>query len=267
MKHFKGGILSALCLISILFFSSCGTNNWRYSEWYVMDTRYPLADLEGRNDEYLLRIYPNGRYTQFGIHGHNEGKWNMDEAKKQLHLSPTNGSLQHMDSYYILDKTLNMEVTARLFRKPYANDANVEKTVFFKCRINKSKHDPYAATMQTWRQQPTTPETDGQIRQRVLRYLDFLTEMYQHAIDNDLKELSGSWYPQPILMHYGNGVRMAYSNELDEWNKCFYDSAQAVKGYQVLSGAMYKTKLGSFDSKFERNLDFVQQLKKAINDN
>ena len=62
---------------------------------------------------------------------------------------------------------------------------------------------------------------------------------YRYAIQNEFETLSTGWYPNPMLMHYANGIRMAYSDELYDWNNCFYDSAQAVKGI-CASAALFK---------------------------
>ncbi|MCU0322180.1 MAG: hypothetical protein MUE72_07170 [Chitinophagaceae bacterium] len=58
--------------------------------------------------------------------------------------------------------------------------------------------------------------------------------------------------------------RMAYSNELNDWNRCFFNEEQAVEGYKVFSGVIYKVKLHHKESVAERNLDMVNQLLEVI---
>jgi hypothetical protein len=67
------------------------------------------------------------------------------------------------------------------------------------------------------------------------------------------------WFPQPLRMEYSNGVRMAYSgDEMMLWNKCFYDSAEAVKSYLMIGNIMIKQELKNTDNIADRNLDLVR---------
>jgi hypothetical protein len=66
-------------------------------------------------------------------------------------------------------------------------------------------------------------------------------------------------------MHYGNGVRIVYNNELADWYSCFCNVEEGNEAYKLISAGMQKSKIKRFESKVERNLQYIKQLVAAIN--
>ncbi len=236
-------------------------------EWYVTAYRTPLADFEGTEPVTVIRLYKGGTYSQFGNYSnYTFGNWRFDKPNRLLILHPVEGKQEILDSYYYISDMRSNEMKVALYRNLPIKPGTEELFFTLQAYANaKTENDPYKPTLHKWRKKPASPETDEQIKERVKNYLSFLKTMYRHTIDNNFNSLSTNWYPNPLLMHYGNGVRMAYSDELDDWNACFYDSAQAVKGYQCISGPFQNITLKSKSGKFERNLDLVEQLLSKIN--
>lgn len=258
-------LLACLLATSILFLlQGCKTDpkNSLIAEWYQSTETFSLWETAAEN--MVLRLYPKGVYTQYGTGSYSFGRWRYNEKGAYLHLHQETGTLKEADEYLKIELLQARQLTAGLFfQMPFYS--NQQRTLYhFKRQANDSEEDPYSPEANQWRKPPTAPETNAAIKKRVVAYLHFLHAMYQHAIDNDMETLSDSWYPTPIQMHYANGVRMAYSNELDNWNSCFYDSAQAVTGYQFISGGIYELHLKTGTNRFERNLDCVEQLLKGI---
>ncbi len=52
---------------------------------------------------------------------------------------------------------------------------------------------------------------------------------------------------------------MAYENELGDWYTCFFSKEDAVKGYQLISGALMKVKIEGVDD-VSRNIHCLEQL-------
>jgi hypothetical protein len=215
-------------------------------------------------DHMLVRLYPKGIYTRYGANSFSFGKWRINEKGQYIHLIQEQGNGLQKDEYLQFNMLQSRLMQANLFYSMSFHNGQQAGSIYLSGRDNKSKEDPYSIEANTWRLKPTAPESDSAIKRRTVGYLNFLETMYQHALDNEMQTLSNLWYPQPLQMYFGNGVRMAYSNELYSWNECFYDSAQAVKGYQVISGEFYNIHLKAVDNKFERNLDCVQQLLKHL---
>ncbi|MES2776065.1 MAG: hypothetical protein V4722_17950 [Bacteroidota bacterium] len=231
-------------------------------EWYVTDYHTPLADGTTSSPVNVLKLYKNGKYSQFGNYSNfSFGIWRYDKDKHIFRLHPLQTKQDILDSYYYINEMKPGFMQVSLFRNLPMKPGTEE--LFFSLEAaatGKSSFDPYKPEMHTWRQKPRRSETDLQISERVKAYLIFVKTMYQHAIDHKFQSIAMNWYPHPLRMHYGNGVRMAYSDELDDWNSCFYDSVQAVKGYQCISGPFQKVKITPGKSKAERNLDIVEQL-------
>lgn len=230
-------------------------------EWYLSDEK---GEKWLTNQQLMvLRLYPKGLYTYFGSGNYSFGQWRINEKGSYLHLTQEKGNMEK-DLYLHMNKKEPGLIQTDIYgAMPFY--ANQRMAAFFlKGKDNRSQTDPYSSSANLWRIKPAAPESDAAIKKRVMDYLRFLEAMYQHGIDNEMDALNMYWYPMPLQMYFGNGVRMAYSNELDDWNECFYDSAQAVKGYQVISGAFYDVKLKSGVNKFERNLDFIKQLLKQL---
>jgi len=230
-------------------------------EWYVTAYHTPLANIGGKGPTNVFRFYGDGKYSQFGKDNYSFGRWRFNKPQRIIHLQPEEGKLEILDSYYYITTMQATIMELVLYRNIPVKKGTEELYFTLEALANKnSKYDPYHPEMHRWRHKPEKPETDEQIKGRAINYLTFLKTLYQHAIDNDFSSLMNDWYPHPLRMHYGNGVRMAYSDELDDWNDCFYDSAQAVKGYQCISGTFQNIKLKSTKNKLERNLDVVEQL-------
>ena len=151
----------------------------------------------------------------------------------------------------------------QIFYSTYPIDkANPDELVEVLAITNISKQDPFKKQMHSWRNRPAQQENDVQIKQRVVAYLQFLLALYQHAKDNQLENPGGTWYPQPIKF-YSNKVSMAYENELADWYSCFYSKEDAVKGYQLISGALMRAKIKGEDD-LSRNINCLEQLLEVV---
>jgi hypothetical protein len=230
-------------------------------EWYVKPAK---EEPSGNNSLglYALRFYPDGQYTLCADLLFEQGKWSFDAAKKILLLTPSEKT-EELTERYLLDEKLDADNTQFSFFSSFPIDkSDPDEFIKVVAVTNLSKSDPYKKEMHQWRKAPAQAENDDQLKQRVLAYLQFLQAFYQHAADNNLEEPSGNWYPQPILF-YSNKVRMAYENELSDWYTCFFTKEEAVKGYQLISGALRKVKIEGEDD-LSRNINCVEQLLKNL---
>lgn len=255
--------------IPFLFFS-CGTSTTaekkavdpKDCEWYAVINGKPDQKKFNLLDLYTIRFYPGGDYTLCADLLFEQGKWNFDEQKKLLVLTPTvKDSTENVR--YLVDQTLPGDKTQFSFYHGFPLDkSNPDEMIEVQALANQSKADPYNESMNSWRIKPQQQETPEQIQQRVIAYLQFLKALYMHAKENNLENAGGSWYPQPIKF-YSNKVSMAYSNELIDWYNCFFSEEQGIQGYQLISGALMKVKIEGKDD-VSRNLNCTEQLLKQI---
>lgn len=230
-------------------------------EWYVLKGKDD-DDKGNKLDMYALRFYPDGKYTFCADLLFEQGKWAFDAQKKMLVLDPETGDTT-IKERYLFDQTEPTGKGQFSFYSAYPIDkANPDELVRVIAITNTSKNDPFKKEMHSWRTRPTQQENDVQLKQRVVAYLQFLLAFYQHAKDNNLENPGGTWYPQPIKF-YSNKVSMAYENELGDWYTCFFSKEDAVKGYQLISGALMKAKIEGEDD-VSRNIHCVEQLLAAV---
>lgn len=231
---------------------------------FKIDGRYVKYDTTG--DEGLaIRFYSNGTYSHFGYKFYAYGNWRWNENTRMVSLTPANNKDTTAVLHYKIDVDDDGEYSIKKMVK-------VDDYIYKKrspCRLitakNAEEADPFSKDMNTWRIRPEHIETKTEIRQRTLDYLKFLQCYYEFLQDNQLNNYSTMWYATPIQLQYGNGVRMSYVNELDDWYACFFNVEQANDAYKLIAGAMRKATI-DFNDKFiyKRNLAYLKQLIKAI---
>ncbi|RXK57380.1 hypothetical protein ESA94_21190 [Lacibacter luteus] len=232
-------------------------------EWYVKPDKEKDESLN-KIGVYTLRFYPEGKYTLCADLLFEQGSWAFDNEKKLTVLKPVVTQDDIPKERYLIDQSDAGNKTQFSFYSSFPVDkANPDERINVEAVTNVSKDDPFAAAMHKWRAKPTSEETTAQLKERTKAYLQFLLALYRHAKDNDIENPGGTWYPQPIKF-FGNKVRMAYADELADWNKCFYNEAQAVEGYKLISGGLMRVKITG-ENDVERNINCVEQLLTAIN--
>ncbi len=231
-------------------------------EWYVVYNDNKTASAKNKLDIYALRLYPNGTYTLCADLLFEQGTWRYDDRKKitVFHPAVKNEAAQER---YLVDQVLPGNKTQFSFYHQYPPDKeNPDEMIDVRSISNQSTYDPYHPNMHLWRKKPESPESSQQIRSRVLSYLQFLKSLYFHASENDLENAGGTWYPKPIRF-YNNKVSMAYANELNDWYNCFYNDAQGIEGYKLISGALMRTAIKGEDDN-SRNINCVEQLLQLV---
>jgi hypothetical protein len=211
----------------------------------------------------VIRFFEDGTYMLLGNGGFENGMFFHSEKNKTIALQPDTSTLENLPAFLAYTKEGN-KIKAVLYRKASLLPGTEEYTMYLEGFGKPGPNDPFSPALHVWQQQPTAPEPLNAIKKRAINYLHFLEALYQYLLDNKVDAISTQWFAQPLLMNYSNGVRMAYADELEKWNKCFYDSAQAVKGYQYLSGALSKITLSKTENRFERNLDCIKQMIQII---
>lgn len=246
-------------------FCACGNSSLKETqkvnpndcEWYINAAKENAFSSNNKLDVYMLRLYPSGEYVLCADLLYEPGIWIFDSEKKLIILSP----LQKKEintQRFLHDETIGGTTTFTFYHSYPIEKEEADELIYVRSIANKSISDPYHPSNHQWRKQPNAVETNDQIKTRTLAYLNFLKIFYTHAKENELENVGGSWYPQP-LRFYSNMVRMAYDNELADWYSCFYNEEQGIEAYKLLSGALRNVKIiGSTD--ISRNLNGVEQL-------
>lgn len=255
--------------IPFLFFS-CSTAvttgrkavNPEDCEWYVVLNEKTDVRKNNKLDVYCIRFYPDGNYTLCADLLFEQGNWSADNEKGIWTLTPSQND-STAGIRYLVEQTLSGNKSQfSFYHGSSLDDSNKDEIIEVHALPNQSASDPYSKNMNRWRIKPGQPETHEQVQQRVVAYLNFLLVLYTHAKENNLENVGGSWYPQPVKF-YSNKASMAYAKELTDWYNCFFNDEQAIRGYQLISGALMKVKIKG-ENDVSRNINCIEQLLKEI---
>lgn len=204
-----------------------------------------------------LVLFPNYRH----------GKWERTENKLILWPEPAGDSL-----YFLIDTvgysnlilTINADNFGKLGRMamPYDDVAlfSGNETVTFTLGLDKERYrddteDPYSKHNNWWRIKPAQSEDLDQVKQRVLNMVDFHLLVFEDAMDRDKKVVTYNWFTSPLVVAR-NGLALKNYNKIrEDWEQCFYDSAQARYGFLLLRTG------------FERKMSFPEQEKNPFQRN
>jgi hypothetical protein len=212
----------------------------------------------------VLKLNEDSTYCHYAVNFYSFGKWRWNNKSMRLLLTPTSGNT--VPKRRFLEISLlryNMISTKKIIKSSNGLTTEHDSTIFNTLNTQ-SKIDPLSLENNTWRIRPMQPETPEQIKKRTVDYLKFVRAYNQHLLDANIIEYTTGWYPKPVLMQFGNGVRMAYDDELNDWYACFYNKDQAIEGYKLMSGSMYYITIHHKENLLDRNIDVIDQLLKLI---
>lgn len=261
VNRLKGYLFTGILFLLI----SCGEPNPQKEvaadpqncEWYVVP-KSSWNSRSNRLDMYALRLYSNGNYVFCADLIFEAGTWQFDEEKQLMILRSKNEDGTEQVRYVVDEQQKNGKTLFQFYHQYPVVETEVDEIVEVRAVSNISNSDPFNTNLHEWRKKPAAPESPQQIKDRTLSYLRFLETFYTHAIENDLENPGGRWYPQP-LKFYSNKVSMAYADELADWYNCFYNEEQGIEAYKLLSGALMKVKIAG-ENDNTRNLNCVKQL-------
>jgi len=235
---------------------------------------YPLKCTDAQNEEILcpysfIRLQKNGKFMAAALRGYASGTWQKIASDDAMVL------VLDMDSTTATDElapaafriTYHSENYLNLVMARSESDIQTGNLTLLRMRPGKIQTgaDPFTPTMQQWRIKPVRAELPDEIKARTVSYLRFLRNFYAFAANNKIEKPDTDWFPNVMNLENASSVRMAYSTELKNWNKCFYNEEQAVEGYKIISGPFYGIKLQANPNLNERNADVVTQILTAIN--
>jgi hypothetical protein len=181
----------------------------------------PVADGKAETDTSLtlasfLELGSDGAYTQdFGHFDY--GSWMIQN--KRLYLT----NQRHRTYIYQIKKFTPQEMDVAL---------DGGRTGHFKVHSRPSgrqEKDPFSKYNNQWRIPATHPESDAEIRQRLLNHCQFWEAYLTWARDHENGIIDVKATPSPLKI-YGNGFGLKHYTDLPaEWKSFFYDSTDCHK--------------------------------------
>jgi hypothetical protein len=210
-----------------------------------------------------LRLFDNGSFTGGALRGYVSGTWTNDSMNQQIWLKPLDKVTVSDEATFTVLQILEQNagtMQVAVLRNAEESMSTNQKTMLLKKAACPLERDPFRTDHNLWRAKPDKPESPERIKDRVIAYLSFLKMFYQFAGENNLERADTDWFPSPMKMDSPGSITMAYSNELATWNACFYNEAQAVEAYQIISGPFMNIKLKGNPDLNARNVEVIAQL-------
>ena len=250
----------------ILFLFACKQENKNGlpEEWYRVEGGFNNINDSAGFENMVLRLYDDGTYSRYAANFYNYGTWQWNKAEEWLTLQPVSGDPIAENQILQVSKLMNDQLKVQKIKKEGNVILRSKQSINFLNNNNKSTIDPFSRANNIWRIKPTSSETPSQIKDRTVKYLEFLKMFYQHALDNDFQVVTSGWYPAPLQMNFSNGFRMAYNTEVKDWYACFYNEQEGIEAYKMLAATVHKTQVHHIENKAERNIDIIEQILKVI---
>ena len=126
--------------------------------------------------------------------------------------------------------------------------------------------NPFSYSNNKWRLQPDAAESEMQITERLKNHFRFYETYFSWADKLDRTTINVNHVPSPLRL-YGNGFELIhYSQQPEEWQRCFYDTADVRKAYNQLYYLFYREDIDwkEKDGRFKMFADAFRQLQQKL---
>jgi hypothetical protein len=188
------------------------TGHWDYSntgQWVITHLDYPKQiDL---------------KWT-VTMSGFKNGKFDIEAAKLQQLNETITDSLENSKAVKLLDQS-----------GIYTAIAESESADF-----DKKDADPWSPALNQWRLKPTGHEDKSEIKKRVRNHLHFMYSFFSFAIRGERYWVSQDWFFSVIKPGRNGMALLSVKNIPPQWYNCFYDSVEAMQGYELLRETFHR---------------------------
>lgn len=134
---------------------------------------------------------------------------------------------------------------------------------FEKIRKLKEFDDVYRAENNKWRTKPSKPQTNAEIRNKVLQYLEFEQFKYEKAVEEKVDFVEAD--PNSAIVFAVNGMQVNGNSE-QKFRNLFYNDEDWIKATEILHHEFPKDFKLNPDEKnlFKRNVDFLKLYIKKV---
>ena len=212
------------------------------NELDILCQHWEMPGNEGATSDELLRDKNGDRFTPgldlftdstFAMNPRGDiimGTWRVNKVGQELELKliAAAGEVYTWKIYEYNSHSLRLTAVNEAGEQLYLNlaaDGLVHRNI---------QNDPFHPANNQWRIQPKKPESDSVIAKKAKQCVKFYTLFYRDNILRQKKTINYAGLPD-IFDWYRRGLGMPDWEDIrPSWLGCFYDSADARKGYGVL---------------------------------
>lgn len=157
---------------------------------------------------------------------------------EELILKPKTGKEIHLKVNYSNANSIQIHGDFEDFKSDYLVIADGKSSFYINLRpeknITDNKNDIRSETLNEWRLKPAQPETDEQIKKRLINNLEFIAA-YMNVNRNSDREVINIRGIKSPFRHAANGIVLNYWNEVDNfWKLIFFDENDAEKAFKMV---------------------------------
>ena len=190
----------------------------------------------------LVSFKSNGEFLQtdslFGDHG----KWTMNDTGS-LNITSAGKGFESFTGVLtgIINDTILIEELVSLENETIKLIWHLKKIP-----ADREEGSLFKNEMNQWRQKSSRTETDAEIRKRVVSMLKYYSLYFK------ILSVESSYFsPVRVFLpfsYYQHGIGLKEFNSRDYFTICFFNTANAKKGYEILKEGFEKTKDQDFPS-------------------
>lgn len=252
-KNFSPIIL----VIIILGYSGCfnSVNNkeilgtWKVVEIMEVNSNVPemedmmenLARKMFISEGYTLSLFSDNKYSDISGNNYESGEWSLING----------GELKYGTTTIFIDDITSKKGKKYFIGTNTMNEGETKLKLKFKRigePLEKIEKDPYHPINNMWRIKPDKPESNVEIYNRLINYVNHFALLFYAAYKRDLKRVTWD-HSSGVIKVYGNGIgSIDFQNINKNWINCFYDENDAKKASQFYESIFHKLNYYGEDS-------------------
>lgn len=196
----------------------------------------------GDKHNMLLSFFPDSTFTRVGTNGeYTAGRWDFDTAAHTIFLT-SNRKTEEIGVFFSWGAN-----GLRLVNFEYSPTESISLTEYGR-KLSRYEEDPYYGGKNWWRVKPSRPETDAQIRARLLNYLAHTASILESAQLRDQDYISME-FSAGIVRLYNVGIGIVKKDKVPAtWAASFHSKEDADKAYNMFEDYLFKAKHTEYKS-------------------
>jgi hypothetical protein len=216
------------------------STNIAYLQYRTDQNSLLIDSISKRFEMGYLSLYDDHRYTYLGKYVSSIGAWRYNEATSVVTIDSFMNNVPVTFKLKGAGETW-MILLPLAFGDTKLDSGDVSFVFAYNPHFEEGNVDLLTYDRNDWRQRPSHPESDAEIKRRVKKHVDFLADYCQLVHDKE-RTYFEPVYLQSAVRFCRDGVGVESDSLLsDKWIKCFYDRNDALKGRQVLADAIAST--------------------------
>lgn len=215
--------------------------SWRLSE--VISVSTPKAgneaEIKNKTEKALMAngnvisFFPDNTYTQLNGYILDDGAWEM-QGDREVKLGQQSLKIEKIET-----KNRETFLTGSLQRPRDGLILKLKWTEEAK-PLNDFKKDPYYPDNNRWRIRPRQPESEGQLKARLLNYILHYALILNASLERKTDVVSFANSMGIVKIYRGGIGAIPWESVKQDWIDCFYSIEDAEKAYKLFNAHLAK---------------------------